>query len=62
MIYTVFLQFFFKPVLRNKIDPMPLNYAVMGLQNQEHITLSYPETAQSSSNKWGLGGKREKSS
>jgi hypothetical protein len=28
MIFTVFLQIFFKPIFRNKIDPMPENVAL----------------------------------
>jgi hypothetical protein len=39
---------------------MILNYALMGLQNREHITFSYTETVRSCSNKGGLWGEREK--
>jgi hypothetical protein len=44
------------------VNFVALNHAVMGLQKREHITLSYPETVRSSSNKRGICEERKKSS
>jgi hypothetical protein len=48
-----------KVYMNRSSEEQKLYYAVKGIQNREHITISYPETVRFSSNKWGLLGERD---